>query len=327
MITFALLAPLILASGAAQPPAVIVVVGAPGTPEYGDQFVRWADRWELAADRAGASCRLIGVDPEGDPSDRRRLETLLEEEPKAPAGPVWLVLIGHGTFDGKEAKFNLRGADVAAATLRQWLEPFERTVVVVNCASSSAPFINRLSAPNRVVVTATKSGYEYNFARFGEHLSAAIVDPAADLDKDEQTSLLEAFLLASRRVAEFYEEQARLATETALLDDNGDGAGTPADWFRGTRVARRPKGDAQPDGSRAHAVHLVPNRRERSMPEEVRARRDELQKVLADIRRKKGDVPDDEYYAQVEPILVELAQLYADLDTSPGRGSDASSVD
>ena len=112
---------------------------------------------------------------------------------------------------------------------------------MINCASSSAPFINRLSAPDRVVVTATKSGYELNYARFGDYLSAPSPTPAADLDKDEQTSLLEAFLLASGRVAEFYEQEARLATETALIDDNGDGQGTPAAWFRGVRAVRRAK--------------------------------------------------------------------------------------
>ena len=104
------------------------------------------------------------------------------------------MLIGHGTFDGREAKFNLRGPDVTDVELADWLLPFKRPVVVINCASASGPFINRLSGANRVVVTATKSGNEINFARFGQYIAEAIADPRADLDKDGQVSLLEAFL-------------------------------------------------------------------------------------------------------------------------------------
>ena len=137
------------------------------------------------------------------------------------------MVIGHGTFDGKEAKFNLRGPDLSAADLAEWLKPFRRPVAVINCASASSPFINKLSATNRVIIAATRSGYEQNYARFGEYISSAVADPQADLDKDGQTSLLEAFLMASRRVAEFYNTEGRLATEHALLDDNGDGLGTP----------------------------------------------------------------------------------------------------
>ena len=172
------------------------------------------------------------------------------------------MLIGHGTFDGHTAKFNLRGPDVTAEELAEWLKPLKRPLAVINCASASAPFINRLAGENRVVITATKSGDEQNFARFGQYISAAIADPAADLDKDGQVSLLEAYLTACRQVAEFYEQEARLATEHALLDDNGDGLGTPAAWFRGLRATQRAKDGAALDGTRAHQFHLVASDRE-----------------------------------------------------------------
>ena len=164
------------------------------------------------------------------------------------------MLIGHGTFDGKEAKFNLRGPDLSATELAAWLKPFRRPVIVINCASSSSPFLNQLSAPERIIVTATRSGYEDNFARFGKFMAEAIADPAADLDKDGQTSLLEAFLMASRRVKEFYEADGRLVTEHALLDDNGDGLGTPADFFRGVRAVKKPVEGGSVDGVRANQI-------------------------------------------------------------------------
>ena len=317
MDTFILIASLMLGAEMAESPTVVVVVGAPGTREYGEEFSQWADRWERGANQAGAKCLRVGQGQITAQPDRQRLEKLLAGQPKGSANPLWLVLIGHGTFDGRSAKFNLRGPDLAAADLAQWLEPYRRPLAVINCASSSSPFVNRLSGPNRVVVTATKSGYEQNYARFGDYMSAAIVDPAADLDKDDQTSLLEAFLSASGRVAEFYEQEARLSTETAILDDNGDGLGTPSAWFRGIRVTRRAKEGASADGLRAHQLHLIPSPRERNMPPEVRARRDELEQAIARLRDSKGEgSEEEEYYARLEPLLVELARLYAALEDS-----------
>ncbi len=117
----------------------------------------------------------------------------------------------------------------------------KRPLAVINCSSASAPFLNRLAGENRVVITATKSGDEQNFAHFGQYLAAAIADGDADVDKDGQVSLLEAYLTACRNLDEFYKQEARLPGEHALLDDNGDGLGTPAAWFRGVRATQRAK--------------------------------------------------------------------------------------
>jgi hypothetical protein len=235
-----------------------------------------------------------------------------------------LILIGHGTFDGKTAKFNLRGPDVTAAELAGWLRPFERPLAIVNCASASGPFLNELSGANRIVVTATKSGHEHNFAHFGDYISSAIADPAADLDKDDQTSLLEAFLAAAARVADFYKEDARLATEHALIDDNGDRLGTPADWFRGVRAVKTAKDGAAPDGLRAAQLQLVRSAGEQELPAEARKRRDELERQIAELRRHKQEMSEDEYFAQLEPLALEMARLY-DESEQPSEASPAGS--
>ena len=117
----------------------------------------------------------------------------------------------------------------------------ESPLALIQCASASGPFLPALSAPGRVIITATRSGYEVNATRFGGYLARAIADPAADLDHDGRVSLLEAFLLASRQVAQSYREQGRLLTEHALLDDNGDQLATTADWFRGVHVVKEPE--------------------------------------------------------------------------------------
>ena len=315
-------------------PTVIVAVGAEGESSYGRAFALAAERWGEAVRRGGGTLVQVGrgappaagaatlpaTSPEtnpGDASEKQSLRALLEAESKADAGaarPLWLVLIGHGTHDGQEAKFNLRGPDVSDRELAEWLRDCRRPLAVVNCSSASAPFLNRLSGPGRVIVTATQSGQEIHFSRFGEHLSAAIADAGADLDKDGQTSLLEAFLAASHRVEAFYKQEGRLATEHALLDDNGDALGTPATFFQGTRAA---KGGAALDGTRAHQWHLIPSAQERAMPADAKRRRDELEAAVEALRAKRATLAEDAYLAGLEPLLLELARVYEAAEKSP----------
>ncbi len=298
-------------------PQVLVVVGAAGTEEYGKVFEKAADQWHAAAKKGGAEFVAIGREAEGKEQDRDKLRTVLNEMPRSGTAPLWIVLIGHGTDDGKEARFNLRGPDVTAKELAEWLAPVKRPVAVVNCASASAAFINHLSGPDRVVVTATRSGSESNYARFGEHMAGSIGDPTADLDKDGQVSLLEAFLTAASRVREFYRTEARLATEHPLIDDTGDKLGSPAEWFQGVRATSRAKDGTAADGARAHQWHLVPSDREKALPADVRKRRDELELALAALRDQKDKLGEGEYYTRVEKVMVELARLYA--GTNPPR--------
>ncbi|MDB5336385.1 MAG: hypothetical protein JWN70_2004 [Planctomycetaceae bacterium] len=303
----------VLAGQAPAAPAranVLVVVGADGAAEYGKQFREWSERWGEAAKRGGADFETIGLGDPAATTDHDVLQRRLSEFAGPGSEPLWLVFIGHGTFDGKLARFNLRGPDVALPELSAWLKAVERPLAIINCASCSGPFLNELSGPNRIVVTATKSGHEYNFSRFGDYLSAAIGEPQADLDKDDQTSLLEAYLRACARVHEFYDGDGRLMTEHALLDDNGDRLGTPSDWFQGVRAVKSAKAGASIDGQRANQWHLVRSPVEETLSPELKLRRDDLELRLAELRLVKGKVSEEEYLKQVEPLLVELAKLY-----------------
>jgi len=122
--------------------------------------------------------------------------------------------------------------------------------------------------------------------------------------------LLEAFLLASRRVVEFYNTEGRLATEHALVDDNGDGLGTPADWFRGIRAVKKAKEGASADGLRTHQFHLVRSPQEQKLSAAVRAKRDELERAIERLRDAKVQMKEDDYYRQLEKLFLELARLY-----------------
>ena len=297
-----------------EKPTIVVVVGAAGNSEYGAQFAGSADLWQKVCSKAGATFISIGLDDVGDPNDRTTLQDVLARESQQSTVALWLVLIGHGTFDGRTAKFNLRGPDVSAGDLAKWLKISLRPLVIINTASSSAPFMNKLSATGRVVITATKSGYEQNVTRFGKYLAETIAEPDADLDKDGQTSLLESFLAASNRTSEFYAAAGRLVTEHALLDDNGDGLGTRADWFRGVRPVQKAEGGASLDGYRAHQFHLIRSEAENRMPSQLRAERDRLELEVIKLRDAKESLAEDEYYARLEKLLYEIAKIYEQTD-------------
>jgi hypothetical protein len=293
-------------------PTVLVVVGAEGERGFGLAFASWAERWASAAEKGSAEFIQIGGDDEAAnvPADKERLQAALAAEVKKTDGPLWVVLVGHGTHDGRESKFNLRGPDVSDHELAEWLKPCTRPLAVINCSSASAPFLKTLAGKGRVVITATRSGSEINFARFGDYLSRAIADAGADLDKDGQTSLLEAFIAASHRTEEFYKQEARLATEHALLDDNGDALGIPASWFQGTRATKSAKDGAPLDGLRAHQWHLVLSESEQAMPPELRAQRDKLELEIEALRARKSSMQEADYYARLESLLLQLARIY-----------------
>jgi hypothetical protein len=289
---------------------VLVVVGAPGEESFRQTFSEAAQDWVSAAEKAKKSSRVL----EGAANDTNQIARLREVLGAQHGGEqeLWIVLIGHGTFDGKEAKFNLAGPDISAKEVANLLKPIERPIVLINTTSASAPFINALSGANRVIITATRSGYEENLARFGSFIGKAIADLSCDLDKDGQVSALEAFLMASRRVEEFYTSEKRLATEHALLDDNGDGKGTPATFYSGVRPAKKPDEAANVDGFRAHQIHFIFSEEEAKLSPEVRKRRNELELELEKVRGRKQQLKEDEYLKEIEPIILELSRLYRD---------------
>jgi hypothetical protein len=300
--------------------SVIIVVGASGEAEFGSNFVRQAALWDSACQKAGCRALTIGVDSESETNDFERLKEAISAEPKDGPNELWLVMIGHGTFDGKEARFNLRGPDVSTSDLASWLQPIHRRLAVIDTSSSSAPFLNKLSGTNRVIITATRSGNEHNFTRFGQYLAETITNPEADLDKDGQVSLLEAFLMASRKTSEFYKLDGRIITEHALLDDSGDGLGTPADWFQGLRAVKRPKENAPVDGLLARQFHLIRNAADQELSAEQRTKRDEMERAIFQHREKKQKMPEDDYYRELENLLLELATLE---NARPAPGSNA----
>ena len=292
-----------------EKPDIIVVVGAGGTSDYSEQFKSWSEQWVDVARRSNANLTRIGISQTS--SDREELEkTMKQIAGQSKRSAVWIVLIGHGTFARNSAKFNLRGPDVSAAELGDWIEPIERTIVIVACTSSSGPYVNRLSGKNRIVVTATKSGQEHNFSRFGEYFASAIASPDSDLDHDDEISVHEAFVRASREVEGFYQQADRLSTEHALIDDNGDGLGTPANMFHGTRVVGQSKNGESIDGKQAARITLSPAGNRLQFLADELIRRQQIEQELEQLKLRKSELEPKVYQEQLEGVLVKLARLY-----------------
>ena len=293
--------------GALHADDMILVVGAGGNEEYTMQFADWADKWKAAATDANINYHEIG---RGEKKDYELLQAAIDEKKKESEHPLWLVLLGHGTFDRNIAKFNLRGKDVESKELQKWLEDCQRPLIVVNGFSCSGAFLQPLQKKNRVVISATKNGAELNFSRFGGYLAESLADMEADLDHDDQVSLLEAFLLASSKVNTFYESDARLVTEHALLEDNADGKGISADFFVGIRAEMKAKGGAALDGQRAHRYILKASDSAVKLSPEKTAERDKIETAIEKLRSRKSKMSADEYYGELEGLVVQMAELY-----------------
>lgn len=325
-----------LVQAAVPDTAVVVVVGASGEQEYGEQFSKWANDWkslaeaqgwrhfavgtnnlqrELVSNESSDSITKAPVAAAAKLSDLQQLENyfqLLAAESLSKNSPtqLWLVMIGHGTAAGKLAKFNLIGPDVSTLQLKGWLDKISCETVVIDCTSSSAPFLVELSSKNRIVVSATRSGAEINFARFGGYFAKALQDSAADLDHDHEVSLLEAFLKASKETEKFYRENSRLSTEHALLEDNADRAGTSANFYVGAVATATAAGGKAIDGKRAARIILW------ALPESVRlgpdqvAQRELLEREIDALRERKLTMNEAEYFDLLEKLMLKMHAIY-----------------
>ncbi len=107
-------------------PSFILVQGAGGEEASQTKFNTWVDKWLATAKLGQARVTLIGRDSTNALRSLEQLRTALSHEPKEGPADLWIVLIGHGTFNGREAKFNLTGGDLSAVELATLLQPFRR---------------------------------------------------------------------------------------------------------------------------------------------------------------------------------------------------------
>ena len=305
------------APAAAQQTHLLVVTGLGGEADYTEQFHEWATTLlDAAATRYAVptgTITYLGEKPDLDPdriADRSSRENVAAAVDAiagraAPGDHVVIVLFGHGSF-AEEARINLPGRDLSADDFADLLDRLDvGHVTFVNTASASGPFVEKLSGENRVVMTATRSGGQRNASMFGGFFVEAFAagEPDADQNKDERVSMLEAFEYARIRVEQTFETDGLIATEHALLDDNGDGdgSGEPDPLGGDGTVARTlfftSGADLRADMAHPDDPELVALYEERTVLE---ARVDEL-------RRFRGAEPSEQYAQELERLLVDLA--------------------
>ena len=283
----------------------VVITGASAGPAYAEKYDRWRTslvstlKQKFRYDDDHLFVLAETESPNVARSTRDNVRRVLDRLRTRLAGDdlLFVVLIGHGTTaDDDDAKFNLVGPDLSAGEWAGLLKPLPGRLVFVDTTGASSPFLHRLSAPGRIVLTATDSAAQQFETVFPEFFVKAFDEPGADLDKNGRVSIWEAFSYASAAVRQWYDQHGQLPTERALLDDNGDGVGLEAQ-------------NPGSDGAVARAVYLAPET-PAAGDSELSRRRAELERQLDDLRvRKASSAEPGRFDAEIERILLEIAQL------------------
>lgn len=224
---------------------------------------------------------------------------------------VVIILFGHGNAQGDVTRVNLPGPDMTVDDFAMVLRAVRGTVVFVHTGSASGEFAKALAGPNRVIITATRSPREQNETYFPRHFVRALATGAGDSDKDGRVSILEAYSYARKEVERFFEQDNRLASEHAQLEDDGDG------------VARSDASEKGPDGQRARSLFLDPPGGAALAGNPAAARLNEERRLIEGridaLRARRASMSEDAYQQALEPLMVELAEKTAALRALEGR--------
>jgi hypothetical protein len=284
------------------------VAGLGGEPEYEQRFSGWAKDLDKLLHEVEPHAKiktLYGAD-----ATRANVEGYLREVAKEakPEDSVVLMLIGHGTYDEFDYKFNLPGPDLSAAQLAALLDKLPTAhQLIVNMTSASGGSILALEKPKRVLITATKAGTEKNATVFPRYWIEGMRDPAADSDKNEIVTALEVFRYAEEKTSKFYETQKRLSTEHALIEDAGKG--------EGVKIPSAENGEGLTAG-RFAVLHLGAAAVQSRDPAKLALlkQKEELEAAIDDLKYRKASMAVQEYRGQLQALLLELAKTQEALD-------------
>ncbi len=286
----------------------VTVAGLGGEPDYEQRFTAMANDLDKLLKASGGETHVFTL--AGAQATRGQMtETLGEIARQAkPEDDFVLILIGHGSFDGVEYKFNLVGPDISGAELASLCDRVaSRRQLIVNTTSSSGGSIGTLEKPGRAVIAATKTGTEKNATVFARYWIEALHDPTADLDKNDSISALEAFEYADRKTAAFYDSQKRLATEHAVFEDTGKG--------QAVRAAATDTGEGHFLATFT-VLRIGAAQRAANDPgkRDLLAKKEELEQKIDMLKYQKAAMDQEDYKKQLTGALVDLARVQAELD-------------
>ncbi len=284
----------------------LTVAGLGGEQEYEQRFTGWAKEIEMIL-KGEPNAKLTTL--MGPQATRANIQAKLAEFAKdaKPDDNVILFLIGHGGYDETDYKFNVPGPDVSATDLATWLDKIPAHQLIVNMTSCSGGALATLEKSKRVVITATKSGTERNAPVFARFWIEALRDPAADADKNEIITALEAFRYAEAKTVKYYEESKRLATEHPLLEDAGKGDGV--------RTPSIENGEGQTAG-RFAVLHTGSAAALANDPEKQKLlkAKEDIEQKIDDLKYRKASLSVEDYRGQLTQLLLELAKTQEALD-------------
>jgi hypothetical protein len=284
----------------------VIVAGLGGGPDYQQRFTEAAKDLDRIFKAAGPTAHVYTLaGPQATATQLTETMGTIARDAKAN-DDFTLILIGHGSFDGVEYKFNLVGPDVTAAQIAAMCDRVAaKRQLVVDTTSASGGALQALERAGRAVITATKSGTEKNATVFVRYWVEALQDPAADADKSDSISAMEAFTYAAKKTAAFYDSQKRLATEHSVFNDvgrgeavreAGNGQGALLSSFTLLRLGTSQQAANDP------AKHALLHQKE------------ELEQKIDTLKYQKAAMDPDDYKKQLTDALVELAKVQEELD-------------
>jgi len=284
----------------------VTLAGLGGELDYTQRFKMWADDIDGSLKKAGSDNVVATlVAPQLDQIKTRMANIASQAK---PADSLVVILIGHGSYDGREYKFNIPGPDMTAGDLAALMDrvPAQRQLVV-NMTSCSGGSIETLRKANRIVISATKTGTEKNATNFARYFAEALREPAADTDKNESVSALEAFKYAQTKTTEFFDTQKRLATEHSVIEDTGKGTGERAATAENGQGKLAASFTVVRLGANAAAAR-DPNKRP------LLDKKEQLEQAIEKLKFEKAAMPAAEYRRQLTQLLLELAKTQEALD-------------
>lgn len=306
----------------------LIVTGLGAEPKYEQQFRSLGARLSVAlSSKYGipeANIAWLGEDSTSNNKFYKGRSTSLNimreldriASATKPNEQLIIVLIGHGSGQNEDSKFNIPGPDITAREFNAALAKFAaQRIAFLNLTTASGDALPVLSFPNRIVVTSTKSAFERNESQFARFFVEALDKTgAADVDKDGRVSLLEAYRYAATETRRSYENDERLVTEHSQLDDDGNGKGSDLPDGRAAGdglLSRRFFFDAGGAGGRNASADPRLNK--------LYSDRFEVEDRIDALKQKKASMKEDAYYAELETLLVSLARLSREIRQVEGR--------
>ncbi len=202
-----------------------------------------------------------------------------------------IYLIGHGSFDGEEYKFNIPGLDITTNDILNFMDSFPgQNHFLLNTSSTSGALLEPLEDENRILVTATRNGNEKNATFFGEYFVEALSSEDADLNKNNNISIEEAYGYAQRQVEEYFESQGQLATEHSEIVGNGAAQFT---------LAR---------------INPVVIATENPWIAELQDQNLDIDRQIESLQLRRTDLSNEEYIEQLQALIIRSARINEEID-------------